>query len=210
MVILTGVAVFSMRGATLGERLARNQLDRNLAMQAAEAALRDAENDIRINPGASAGNKVWFIPAPTARCSRIAGSPSGKPERPFNGRDPFEFEDESLWTDTCVRGQCSQRDFVYYATQAPWERAAKGGQWNNNQADKLTRCDFPGGVPIGTFTGAGEFLGVGRQPEYLIETRPRVGGSSAFHYRITARGFGANSTTEVMIQSELRLDLGGS
>jgi type IV pilus assembly protein PilX len=203
MVILTGVAVFSMRGATLGERLARNQLDRNLALQAAEAALRDAENDLRMNPNPKPGDPPSVFPLAGARCSRVSGGPSGLPERPF--LSDASGLDERQWTDTCIRGQCAWRDDSFYATKAPWERVANGGQWNNNQADKLARCDFAGGVPIGTFTGTAVFQGVGLQPEYIIETR-KVAGSSAFQYRITARGFGANPRTEVMLQSELRLD----
>lgn len=46
LVILTLIGVFAMQGVTLNERVARNQLDRNIAFQAAEAALRDAERDI--------------------------------------------------------------------------------------------------------------------------------------------------------------------
>jgi type IV pilus assembly protein PilX len=46
LVILTLVGVFAIQGVTLNERVARNQIDRNIAFQAAEAALRDAERDI--------------------------------------------------------------------------------------------------------------------------------------------------------------------
>jgi len=43
MVILTIIVVVALRSATLEERMAANALNRQLALQAAEAALRDAE-----------------------------------------------------------------------------------------------------------------------------------------------------------------------
>ena len=47
LVILTLLGVTAMQSSTLEERMAGNARDRNLAFQAAEAALRDAERDIR-------------------------------------------------------------------------------------------------------------------------------------------------------------------
>lgn len=47
LVVLTLLGIASMGGANLGERIARNEVSHSLAHQAATAALRDAENDIR-------------------------------------------------------------------------------------------------------------------------------------------------------------------
>ncbi|MGN6701860.1 MAG: pilus assembly PilX family protein [Burkholderiaceae bacterium] len=52
MLVLTVLGLVAIRGATVGERLARNRVDREIAMQAAEAALRDAEKDVsNFRPG---------------------------------------------------------------------------------------------------------------------------------------------------------------
>jgi type IV pilus assembly protein PilX len=47
LTVLSLLGITMIQGSTLGARIARNEADRNLAFQAAEAALRDAENDIR-------------------------------------------------------------------------------------------------------------------------------------------------------------------
>jgi type IV pilus assembly protein PilX len=47
LVILSILGVTGMQNATFASRIAGNEADRTLAFQAAEAALRDAENDIR-------------------------------------------------------------------------------------------------------------------------------------------------------------------
>lgn len=52
LVILTLLGVTAMQSSTLEERMAGNARDRNLAFQAAEAALRDAERDIRCQTAA--------------------------------------------------------------------------------------------------------------------------------------------------------------
>lgn len=43
LVVLAGIGAYAAQNAGIGEKMARNQIDRDLAFQAAEAALRDAE-----------------------------------------------------------------------------------------------------------------------------------------------------------------------
>ena len=50
LMLMSSAAIFSARYATIGESMARNQLDYERAKQAAESALRDAERDILL-PG---------------------------------------------------------------------------------------------------------------------------------------------------------------
>jgi type IV pilus assembly protein PilX len=54
LLLLTLVAVGGMQGTILQERMTGNLRDRDLAFQAAEAALREAEGFIRTNP-----NKIY-------------------------------------------------------------------------------------------------------------------------------------------------------
>lgn len=193
LLVLTSLAIFSARYATLGENMARNQLDQERARQAAEAALRDAERDLLLPQTGR---------PPNSRCDR-------GPDRPVVLR-------VAAFTGDCLRGQCAPPPLG--ATQANWATRANaevwwpgnGGQWNNTPANKPsvangvnTNCAFTGGVPLGTFTGAPELVGVARQPEYLIEFFSRANGTADF-FRITARGFGLNATTEVVVQTYFR------
>ncbi len=185
---LTGIAIVSARLALLGESVARNQLDLQVARQAAEAALRDAEKDLMIANGS--------ITFPGAACSR------GIMERPVMAQT-VQF------TKTCARGQCifdqnqrAQVDFTK-ATDSKqdfaeaWWPVDKGGRWGDAGKDS-SGCAFSGGVPLGTFTGASPIQGAVYQPEYLIEAILR---GEETYFRITARGFGYRKATEVVLQS---------
>lgn len=55
MVVLAFLALAAMNSSILQERMAGNARDKNVALQAAEAALRDAENDIQTNLSAGSG-----------------------------------------------------------------------------------------------------------------------------------------------------------
>jgi type IV pilus assembly protein PilX len=192
LLALTGLAVFSARYASLGEGMARNQLDAERARQAAESALRDAERDLMLTSAT--------LPA-GAPCDR-------GPLRPA-------ADYPSAFAADCPGGQCSAVDDTYSSTDwsasttstgsVPWWPEAKGGRWNNKPDTKPSKgsaanCSFNGAVPLGTFTGAAAIPGVARQPEYLIEIVSR-GSNRLIFFRITARGFGASENTQVVLQS---------
>ncbi|MDO9313456.1 MAG: hypothetical protein Q7T97_02790 [Burkholderiaceae bacterium] len=182
LLVITIAAAFGIRRATLGEGITRNQLDYEVARQAAEAALRDAERDM---------------------FPKVAGQPAGalcdrSPDRPL----PTMLL-PGLWEPDCRKGQCRNTpDYLatsVYATGAnpqPWWPATKGGLWGDNEG--LAVCDFTGGVPIGTFTDTPDVIGVARQPEYMLELIDRAADPLI---RITARGFGADINTEVVLQT---------
>lgn len=192
IVALSMLATFSINNANLSERLARNKLDLQLAREAAEAALRDAEIDLQLTTGVQRAG---------ANCAR--GN-----QRPLVDR-------LNEFTTKCSNGQCFFIDTYYqnasYATSStssgtgePWWPVVKGGKWNDDLSSKPTalntNCAFDGAVPYGTYSGRTNLPGVSRQPEYLIELfrRNDFGGSV---FRITARGFGRGSSTEVVLQS---------
>jgi len=189
---LTGIAIVSARLALMGESVARNQLDLQVARQAAEAALRDAEKDLMI-----ANGKADF---PGLVCQR--------------GDDRPVLDKVALFTEGCLRGQClinqGQRQQVDYTKGKGNQKLAdvwwpqdKGGRWGD-AGEKLPTAGgidcaaFTGAVPLGVFTGAKAIQGVAFQPEYLIENVRR--GDDTF-FRITARGFGYRANTEVVLQS---------
>jgi type IV pilus assembly protein PilX len=189
MLALTGLGLMSARLALGGEALARNQLDHEVAFQAAEAALRDAERDILLTN----------VKPANAVCSR--------------GTDRLAGIDLTAFRENCLRGQCDSnaakgvaKDYSSASSSVAnsgevWWPADKGGLWNDakNKAASATSCDFNGAVPLGAFTGAPAVVAVARQPEYLLEYTKRDNGRLVF--RITARGFGYRQNSEVVLQS---------
>ena len=191
LVLILVAAAVGIRRATLTEGLARNQIDVEVARQAAEAALRDAERDLRLPDGNPVGA------APCSRGDERAIDAQGARGEPY-------------FADTCPRGQCGY-PLAYYATSnyvagtnpQPWWPTANGGRWLDTAPNLPTACTtFTGGVPLGTFTDTPRAIGVARQPEYLIE---HMGyNEDKYLFRITARGFGADVATEVVLQTYFR------
>ena len=202
LLVITVMGTLGIRRATTGETLSRNQLDYEVARQATEAALRDAERDLMLTVSTR---------LPNAICPR-------NDDRPLSGalRAP-NFD------SNCPRGQC-RYELSYYDTSnylaspvvnpEPWWPTvnSKNGRWEGNPAGPVstkpsdaggvdTNCTFEGSVPFGTFTGVPRLTGVARQPEYLIEYLSRGDDKIT---RITARGFGADINTEVVMQSYFR------
>ncbi len=186
---LTGLAVFSAKFAFLGEAVARNQLDQQVARQAAEAALRDAERDLLLTDGTKRAG---------ADCGRLS-------ERPANPNKGFD--------SACTRGQCGYRsetladaDYGLDASNGSfkvgefWWPAARGGKWVNATGAKDC-VSFTGGVPLGTFTGVDAIAAVSQQPEYMIEYLGQRNSGYFFLFRITARGFGYRDATQTVLQT---------
>ena len=163
MLALSTIAIFGARNVTLGERQARNESEYQVARQAAEAALRDAERELYPDP-------VALPPPSTPACSR-AGSL-------FRSADRIVSADE--FTDDCLAGQCWVPKERYAVTwnQAtkitdpspkpgePWWPISKGGVWTISGS---TCANYKGPVPLGRYTGVAALGGVDQQPDYLIE-----------------------------------------
>ncbi|GAB4397270.1 MAG: pilus assembly protein [Rhodoferax sp.] len=203
LVVIGLLTTVGVRRFNTNEKLARNQLDWQIAREAAEAALRDGERDIFLISGALQTG---------ALCDRGVEREGGL------------FLTPPYFGPTCPRGQCAF-DGQYYQTSdfdnstaaspknpAPWWTESRGGLWDKSSlANKPSDasgankyCDFEGGVPLGTFTGTPRLTGVVRQPEYLIEyikTQPEKR-----LFLVTARGFGRVETTEVVLQSYINFD----
>lgn len=193
LVAITGLTVWAARRAMLGEGMARNQQDLEVARQAAESALRDAERDLKNvasqgTPSCNRGGDILPVKFNTdclgGLCQRVDGDYT-----------------LSQWT-TAVAGST--------ANSEPWWPVGKGGLWDKASNPKPVRvpaaagnCSFSGSVPLGTFTGAPAIRGVALQPEYLIEyfRRSVPGRKEMAVYRITARGFGYTDRTQVVLQS---------
>jgi type IV pilus assembly protein PilX len=192
-----------------GEKAARAQRDGHVAFQAAEAALDDAENDIK---GGAAG------PAAIPRSGRAA---LFAPSAALDGTAGF--------STGCISGPAhdgaGDAEPVPDASRGLLERAQGGAKpvW---QVVDLSGAEDGGGcsVPFGSFTGAAMETGQGflpfKRPRYIVERMEchqpgddagagagagsGSGPSSRYCYRVTAIGFGAQPETQVVLQSVFR------
>lgn len=182
LVILTMLAVTSMTGTTLEERMAGQYRDLNIAFQAAEAALRDAERDIYAvgKPG---------VPAFTPRSPTMSGRTGFG-----DGTDTANGACTSGTPASFGRGLCYPRD------TGPWPRFTTASLANGSTV----------AVPYGMYTGATALQYVSSQPVYLIEAlwqnipagpaKSIAAGPLTTYYRINSRGFGGNLATQVTLQ----------
>jgi type IV pilus assembly protein PilX len=175
LVILSGLAVTAIQGSSFASRIAANEADRTLAFQAAEAALRDAEYDIR---GLRAdGVTLCADPSPATHTSKV----NCRVQRIYFG-DGFNT--------TCPLGRCVRASPPPVTPPDPvWEIAA------NWSATSVTS------VIYGENTGALDLPVVSRQPRYMIEYFKQ---GDVPVYRITAVGFGANESTQAVLQSAIK------
>lgn len=190
VIIILGVSAAQM--AVNEERGARNDRDRQVAFQAAEAALKDAEWEI-LNPAAPA-------------CAAA----------PFQGRGrnngSFSCFTESSGLGFVVNcsaspneGLCLSADVnspAYLSTNVNFLADAQGtGNNNTVQYGRFSGRTFP---TRATYTS----LPVPRYPpRYIIERVPKnvsfdtATEGSKYMFRITAMGFGANENSQVVLQS---------
>ncbi|MDE2593223.1 MAG: pilus assembly protein PilX [Burkholderiales bacterium] len=199
LLALTAISLYGARQAVFGEKIARNVLDAQVAHQAAEAALRDAEADLAMPDGKTPAD---------AYCLRTG-------MRPIAANVAMLVDQQ-----TCRGGICRLTDAQYAAldltkataatapasaaTGQVWWAVDKGGRWNNDfsskpQAKNDQCVTFTGGVPLGTYTGVAHIAEVSQQPEYLIEYMGTRNERPLF--RITARGFGYDRGTQAVVQS---------
>lgn len=168
LVLLTIVGVSSSVNTTLEERMAGNARDQQIAFQAAESALRDAEIDLE---------------------TAIGG---------IGNRDPLTV---ALFAPLCntsfINGICTVTP--NYQTEIV---TAAGWDWTS--ATKTVR--------YGTYTGADPLPSVSQQPRYVIERLDAAKDDllttpPTRHFRISARGWGANATTAVTLQSVYKMPM---
>ena len=183
IILLLGISAAQM--ALQGEKAARGERDRQIAFQAAEEALVDAQNDIEGLPGAL-GRSSLFAPGSAAGFAVGCGDGGA-----LGLCLPAAPDAPALWLSTDLDG-----------------------------AEGSSRA-----VPYGQFTGAVMQTGQGflpsRRPRYLIELLPFhppgaqaavTGGlaTESYVYRITAIGFGAQESTQVVLQSYYRKEAAGA
>ncbi len=185
LVVVSGLGVGATRMALMGERGARNDRDMQVAWQAAEAALMDAEFDIR-------------GPLPSTRRTLFGA-----------GGDPPEvasFPASGCGSSGQTLGLCAVAD----EAQAPPD-----GKRAWLKVDFLADGKNATTAPYGAFTGRTYLAGSGvqpaRAPRYVIEPLLDHGQNAdtsspdqRYAYRITAIGFGPRTDIQAVLQMVLR------
>lgn len=214
LIVITILGVSASQMAINEERGSRNDRDRQIAFQAAEAALNDAELEI-LGPLASR-NAATGNCADPSRPNR-GWSRSGFPNTCFNALSRIGF----------ATGGCSAGSNMglcdYDATCPAWLRFTTSSnvlcQTPGVEFAKDAQGSGPGTtVEYGKFTGA-KFASQQTSsayttqplskypPRYIIERVPRntsvnsLSGEQPYMFRVTAMGFGANPDTQVVLQT---------
>jgi len=95
MVVMTIIVIAALRSATLEERMAANARNRQVALQAAESVLRDAETSL-FAAGVAAAPFDPFTPASfTVDCT------NGLCNKPAAGATP-RWQDDAIWGNAIV------------------------------------------------------------------------------------------------------------
>lgn len=195
LVIVSMLGVASMQIATMGERAARNDRDMQLAFQAAENALVDAEIDIG-GPNTSSG-------------SRTANIQAGTVLAPESG----------CASTAAARGFCAY--LTSGSTKPTWLLA---DFTNTTSFATVAAGTFTGRSFANSGDASGVGIQPALAPRYLIEVLPstqlgssgmvtsNTGGATASGakaaigtaYRITAMGFGPRSNVQVVLQTIYR------
>lgn len=185
LVMLVAVLLLSISAAQIalqGEKAARNDRDRQIAFQAAEAALLDAELDIENSPDATKSRSQLF-----SRSSALGFPGDGEP--------------------VCGTGAANiNLGLCRHALEGAlpvWQTI------DLLDDDSATMQSVPYGVFTGQTLQTGKGALPGRLPRYAIELMKfnRQGENAdqaTYFYRITAIGFGAREATQVVLQSIYR------
>lgn len=184
LVLLTIVGVSSISSTTLEEKMAGNARDQQIAFQAAESALRDAEIDLEL----LLGNLAAGTRDPMSIAANFATN-CLTPIPPLAG--PYTLT-------AFTNGVCATTDFrVQIITAAGWN-------WTDANRTVL----------YGTYTGqaaVAPLIGVASQPRYVIEYMSEkdenVPTPLTRYFRISARGWGANANSVVTLQSVYKMPM---
>ncbi|HEY8100880.1 MAG TPA: PilX N-terminal domain-containing pilus assembly protein [Burkholderiaceae bacterium] len=185
MILLIVISMLGLSAAQIAiqeEKVSRNDRDRQIAFQAAEAALADAELDIENSPDSKKSRSHIFSKNKTL----------GFPE---DGEEFCQSGENNIY-----RGLCSHSSDD---TKPVWLKA-------NLIDDKSSVSNtVPYGTFTGRSFSVGKGTLPSKLPQYIIEllVYNREGESAdqvSYFYRVTAIGFGARDTTSVVLQTFYR------
>jgi type IV pilus assembly protein PilX len=192
LLVLTILALSLYQFGNSEERSARNQFDRNLALQAAELALRDAEMDLQC---------LKLVPnaAPTAPAYEFCTAGT-----------LVKAGETTKCRATCVAGSSLKADrglrfFDAAGTAGLWAGQSGVQAWTAKTLlgkEYLDDPDATQAVTLGAQTNATiPDIYKTKPPRYMIEGFDQgSSGSAQLLYRITARGWGSLPGTVVTLQ----------
>ncbi len=208
LTVLTILGMSSLGTALLESRMAGNARDRNIAFQAAEMGLRDAELYIRDSGRIVGVNEEGYNTTATcAPSSGLCDAQICKYGLCYNGGSmevggtttAWYKDDKAVWQD----GNSKWANAVQYA-HASATAGVTGGRKKFGNAG--TTPVLPFNINCGQIPGNCQYSQpaqlplVNRQPEYLIEAFEKNVGGLRYYYRITVRGYGMRIGTRVMVQ----------
>ena len=215
VLVLSIVALAVYQQASFDERNARAQADRQLAVQAAEIALRDAEYDLQCqqfssNPSTSSTTTVIQCSKGETVQNRALSAASAA------SAEALSNDQKNSCRSTCVAGSRLKVDrlllgFDDKGTNGLWAGLTdtpKMGIFNGTTNPKpwVNRANWAPNantsIILGRYTGAQPIPIVAQQPRYLIEGF--TDSEKNLLFRITAKGWGRNPTTEVTLQQTYR------
>ena len=188
LTVLTILGMSTLGTSLLESRMAGNLRDRNLAFQAAEMGLRDAE---------------LFI----LKSGRIQENILIEMKVSAETTEAGDYTGQGCTYGFCYNGSTWRENGDNWMATPVWK---SDGNWAN--AIQYQRDDATTGKGVGRGTTKLAFAAayalpaklplVSRQPEYLIESYyPKTSmGTTRYYYRITVRGYGMRSGTRILLQ----------
>jgi type IV pilus assembly protein PilX len=194
LIVLTLLGVAASRMVTSEERQSRYLREYNTAFQSAEAAMRDARDDIDDK----------FADGQRRVTPRIGPSTAYFPDCAFGLCQYDRFETSPPWRDPTKWANAIE--YGTYSLRSPLPQSGTLGTAAANGKNE----DESAATRFSTAAALSNIGGVWKQPSYLIEALPdnRPGTNSLevgrknilVTYRLTARGYGADPNSHAMVQ----------
>ena len=202
LIVIIILGISSSQMAINEERVARNDRDRQIAFQAAEAALKDGEAEI-LDPA-----------SPACDVPLQHGHGRASSQICFNEASGVYFVANCGAAPSIAQGLCAFNDatpaYLSAGVNFFGDASGSGGFNNTVQYGQFTGAIYPSqatsgmsGLPISKYP-----------PRYIIEIVPKnvaydsctgptaaAGAGCKSMFRITAMGFGANANSQVVLQS---------
>lgn len=185
LIMLVAVLMLGISAAQIalqGEKASRNDRDRQIALQAAEAGLMDAEMDIEGVPGKDLARSGIFGPYKNVGFPETEGCSAGLGNKHLGLCKRAEEGEIPIWQKADLTGSSGEIVSVPY------------GQFTG-QAFQTGKGSLPA-----------------KPPRYIIELMlynresETAEDDATYFYRITAIGFGVRETTQVVLQTFYRKD----
>ena len=142
LLVMTILGVFALRGTLMGERMSSNVRDRSLAFQAAESALREAEQAIFV--AADAGGAIGF------NCDSSGIICPTVPENAYTGNAGCDTSGQNCWTNAANSNLANYAGIPQYYIEFMGERTSVDELGLSDSANEA-QYGGAGGVPMASY-----------------------------------------------------------